>query len=279
MTGLLNRHRTRWLLIAVLLIAVLIPVLAHQQGARAASGEVVLLDLTDQGFGAGTTVTKFNLAGKTVVRKTNAEWSAMTAADFAAFDAIVLADPTCVVGTSPIAAAIANASTWGSVVDGNVIIIGADEAYHQGGRGDFLMESGAAFSVAQAGKTDAYISLSCYYNGAAGHTAVPMLDQAFGRCRKSLVRLRGAREGEAPSGRQLRRLARAHRRVPDAWLGNEPDLEGFLAVGALPPSAYRPEGPVGHAPVREARSPRSRSALALGHCPGAYGPSEASQAA
>ena len=177
-----NRH---WGLTGIALLGLLIAVIAVVQmfavnGARAASGEVVLLDPTDQGFGSGTIVTKYGLAGKTVVRKTPVEWAAMTTADFASYDAIVLADPTCQVGTAAITAAIGNASTWGAAVDGNVIIIGTDEAFHQGGRGDLLMEGGSAFSVAEAGKTGAYISMSCYYNGTAPLTTQPMLDAAFG---------------------------------------------------------------------------------------------------
>ena len=154
--------------------------LTNATTSKAAAGQVVMLSTTDVGFGAGTIVTKFGLAGKTVVPKTPAEWALMTTADFASYDAIVLADPTCVSGTAPIAAAIANAATWGAAVDGNVIVIGTDEAFHQGGRGDLLMEGGAAFVVADSTKTGAYISLSCYYHGTAALTPLPMLDAAFG---------------------------------------------------------------------------------------------------
>lgn len=129
-------------------------------GASAASGEVVLLSTTE---GPGL-ADAFTAAGKTVVTKTPAEWAAMTAADFDAFDAIVLGDPNCVVGTGPVAAAEANAATWSSVVDGNVIVIGTDEVFHLSQGGQALMNSAAAFVVDEAGKTGAYISLSCYYH-------------------------------------------------------------------------------------------------------------------
>ncbi len=150
--------------IAVALVAVVAVTLAtiwNSNGqSEAATGEVVMLSTTE---GTGL-ATAFEAAGKTVVRKTAAEWAALTAADFDAFDAIVLGDPHCATGTGPIAAAEANAATWSSVVDGNVLIIGTDEVFHRGSGGQALMNKGAAFVVAEAGKTGAYISLSCYYH-------------------------------------------------------------------------------------------------------------------
>jgi hypothetical protein len=127
--------------------------------SEAAAGEVVMLSTTE---GTGL-ASAFEAAGETVVRKTPEEWAAMTAAQFDAFDAIVLGDPHCQ-GLGPTAAAEANAATWSSVVDGNVLVIGTDEVFHRGQGGQALMDKGASFVVAEAGKTGAYISLSCYYH-------------------------------------------------------------------------------------------------------------------
>lgn len=99
----------------------------------------------------------------------------MTAAEFDDYDAIVLGDPSCS-GLGPEAPATANAATWSSVIDGNVVIIGTDETLHEGQGGSDLMEKAAAFTVADAGKTGAYISLSCYYHDTAPLTPVPLLD-------------------------------------------------------------------------------------------------------
>lgn len=179
------RSRANWLLFAGLMMALIFSVIGTTSMVKAAPGEVVMLSTSDAGFGAGRIITAFNSAGKTVVTKTPAEWAAMTAADFAAYDAVVLADPTCASSVGTIQAAVDNAAVWGSVVDGNVIIIGTDEQFHQGspfgtGQGALLMDGAAAFVVAQEGTTGAYISLSCYYHGVAPDTAVPMLDDAFG---------------------------------------------------------------------------------------------------
>lgn len=141
--------------------------------AVAAPGEVLILGSTVTGGAGSTLAQKFVAAGKTPVIVDATTWASMTASDFDSYDAIVLGDPTC--GSTAPAAAEANASTWSSVVDGNVVIIGTDETYHQAQGGALLMEKAAAFSVAESGKTGAYISLSCYYHGTAPGTAVPLL--------------------------------------------------------------------------------------------------------
>ena len=161
------------LLVGSVSLLVALP-LSGSTPTSAASGEVLILDSTVSGGAASTLAQKFVLAGKTPVLVSPATWSTMTAADFDSYDAIVLGDPTC--GTlGPEAAATANAAVWSSVVDGNVVVIGTDETYHQSSGGADLMEKAAAFTVAAAGKTGAYISLSCYYHGTAAATPVPLL--------------------------------------------------------------------------------------------------------
>src|SRR3990172_2569536 len=95
----------------------------------------------------------------------------MNVEDFAAYRAIVLGDPTC---QSLGAANAAEASTtiWGPEIDGNIVIIGTDPVYH----GSQLTERGVAFSGGEPGKPGVYITLSCYYHGAAPNTPVPLLD-------------------------------------------------------------------------------------------------------
>jgi hypothetical protein len=144
--------------------------------AAAAPGEVLMLDSTLSGGASSTLAQKFVLAGKTPVVVNGATWASMTAAQFDAYDAIVLGDPTCSSSvTTSAGPAEANALVWSSVVNGNVLIIGSDETYHQSQGGAALMEKAAAFTVAKPGTTGAYISLSCYYHGTAPMTPVPLL--------------------------------------------------------------------------------------------------------
>lgn len=139
----------------------------------AAAGKVLILDRTVTGGAFSTLAQKFVAAGETPVLVDDATWASMTAAQFDAYDAVVLGDPACV-GSAP-AVAEANAAVWASVVDGNVIVVGTDETFHQAQGGDALMASAAAFTVAQAGKTGAYISMSCYDWVTPPNTAVPLL--------------------------------------------------------------------------------------------------------
>ncbi|QRK13327.1 DUF5011 domain-containing protein [Archangium violaceum] len=103
----------------------------------------------------------------------DAEWAAKSSADFATYRAIILGDPTCSTSVGLVQAAIDNRHVWGPVVDGNVIVMGTDPVYHAE---DLVTRNAVGFSVAQEGKTGAYINLSCYYHGTPANTAVPLLD-------------------------------------------------------------------------------------------------------
>ena len=108
---------------------------------------------------------------------TGEAWSALGTDDFGAYRALVLGDPTC--GWGNAAPAEANAATWASAATGNVVINGTDPVYHDGQGGNALTTKSIAFAVADAAKTGAYISLSCYYHGVEANTPVPLL-QGFG---------------------------------------------------------------------------------------------------
>ena len=107
-----------------------------------------------------------------------ATWSAMTAEQFAAYRAIVLGDPTCS-DESQVAAAEANALTWGPVINGNIEIFGSDPVYHATFTNSAIAavtQRAVDFALGQANKTGAYISLSCYFDSVAPQTHVSLLD-------------------------------------------------------------------------------------------------------
>lgn len=148
--------------------------------ADAAAGQILILDTTVSG-GTNSLEAKEigTLAGKSAVLVTVAQWGSMTTADFASYDAIVLGDPHCRSGTSAIAAAMANKNVWGPAVTGNVILIGTDTEWHASfgdGNRELVTKKGIAFAADVAGKTGAFITLSCYYHGTAANTPVPLLD-------------------------------------------------------------------------------------------------------
>ncbi len=151
------------------------PALEVPPGATAKAG-VLILGGTVSGGAGSIEGNKAAALGHTVTVVNDAQWSAMTAAQFASYRAIVLGDPTCQgIGPSYNTAA-ANTAVWGPVINGSVIINGTDPVYHAGQGGQKLTEAGVAFAVDEPDKTGAYISLSCYYHDTAEHTPVPLLN-------------------------------------------------------------------------------------------------------
>lgn len=149
----------------------LLPATARAAPAPDTNSVLVLTSVDGGGAYSASAVTQ----GFTVVSVSDVQWATYTAADFATFKAIILGDPTCS-GTPPPPAAVANAATWGSAIDGPKLIIGTDEHYHFSQGGSQLITSGIGFVTSgTAGQTGAYISLSCYYDLAAVGTPVPLL--------------------------------------------------------------------------------------------------------
>ena len=153
--------------------------------AEAAHGaDLLMLSTTLDGLGSGASVEEQQAiaAGLTYEIATPAQWAAKSASDFSHYRALVLGDPHCG-GIGSIAAATANAATWGPEFTGNVIIIGTDPDWHGHGVANprrLVTKQGMEFAASDPGKTGAYITLSCYYHGVGNFTAVPMLDTAFG---------------------------------------------------------------------------------------------------
>ncbi|MFI5397127.1 MAG: proprotein convertase P-domain-containing protein [Candidatus Binatia bacterium] len=144
---------------------------------------MLILANTVSGGTSSVEATKATALGFGVEIVDDAGWAAKSTADFATYKAIILGDPTCnTTSTGPVSAAQANTGVWGPAVSGNVILIGADPAYHAAigvAGAATLTEKGIAFAAAEPNKTGAYITLSCYYNYASAGTPVPLLDAFF----------------------------------------------------------------------------------------------------
>lgn len=102
---------------------------------------------------------------------------AATPGGLGAYRAVILADTGCT-GTVPVIP-----GNWGKDITGNVVLIGTDPTYpHLGDTmngGDTLVRRAIDYVLADATKTGAYISLGCYFSGAAAGTLVPLLNDAF----------------------------------------------------------------------------------------------------
>ncbi len=115
-------------------------------------------------------------AGYTVTVVDEATWSGMTTAQFAAFDAIVFADPACGESTDALATANATKSVWSRAVTGPVYIQGTDPIYHEFPGGQTLVANGIGFAASGPG-TGVYASLSCYYAFAPPDTPLDFLSE------------------------------------------------------------------------------------------------------
>jgi hypothetical protein len=119
--------------------------------------------------------------GHTVTVVDAVTWSNMTTIQFSAFDAIVFGDPDCELGLSPLTAAENNKAVWSAAASGPKIIIGTDPILHSSQADPIatatqkLIANGINFA-ASGGGTGLYVSLSCYYHGAAYDTPVTFLN-------------------------------------------------------------------------------------------------------
>jgi hypothetical protein len=168
--------------VAAAMMAGLAPAVAPGLAAGAAANQVLILGSTVSGGTSSLEAQEVTAQGYTPVVVDDSTWEGMTTAQFASYRGIVIGDPTCgsYDDTSNLAAALSNPGTWGAAVNGNVLIIGTDPVFHSGGTltsgPGQLIAHGIDFTLAQAGKTGAYIDLSCAYGEVAANTPVTLLD-------------------------------------------------------------------------------------------------------
>ncbi|QRN95458.1 DUF5011 domain-containing protein [Archangium violaceum] len=136
------------------------------------TNKVLILDSTVSNGEDSIEASQARSLGYQVHLVSDAEWAAMSAADFATYRAIILGDAECA-GLTVVQAALNNRHVWGPVVDGNVIIVGTDFAFHKEYTGT---QNSIGFAAYQQGKTGAYISLSCYYHAIKSQTQVKLLE-------------------------------------------------------------------------------------------------------
>jgi hypothetical protein len=117
--------------------------------------------------------------GYTVAVADSIAWRALTRADFAKYDAVVIGDRGCSDGGSRyLNVAAATRARWTPALTGNVSVVGTDPTYHWRFENRVaarrLIVNGLTFATASRG-TGAYISLGCAYSGAGRFTDVPLL--------------------------------------------------------------------------------------------------------
>jgi choice-of-anchor A domain-containing protein len=105
---------------------------------------------------------------------TPAQWTVMTAEQFMAYRAIILGDASCQSGEAAFQAAITNRGVWGTIVDGNVAILGTNPVTNHT---PLLVENSIRLVLdSMQGRTGMYISLGCAYQSAPADTVVTLLE-------------------------------------------------------------------------------------------------------
>jgi uncharacterized repeat protein (TIGR01451 family) len=160
--------------LAVVLLS-LAATLGAVQAQAAKNGKVLILGSTVSGGASSQEAQAAAAIGLGADVVTDAEWAVMTTAQFAAYQALILGDRTCIGLGTGAATATANGAVWGPAVDGNVITLGTDEVYHSSQGGHQVTTNSVAFAADAAGKTGMMVSLSCYYHDTAPHTPVGVL--------------------------------------------------------------------------------------------------------
>lgn len=166
------------MLVTLVVATALFPLGVLAAPAASAESKKVLMSAESLAswYGEAAEVTAAKSLGFDVDIKNESEWRALTTADFASYQAIVVGDPACGVMPQYITD---TGATWGPAVmgtqvnsaPGNRIVIGTDPVYHR--QGDLpLYREGISFAAMQPGRTGLYLTASCY----AGEGAEALLD-------------------------------------------------------------------------------------------------------
>ncbi len=146
----------------------LLAVLAFAPQAWGETGkQALILDSTVSGGSSSAEANRATALGFTVNVVDSTAWGAMTAAQFADYQLIVVGDPTCgtvpqVVGANaqPLADAVM-AWAGGNTKAGNRVLIGTDPVFHFSSGGSALIDAAIAFAGAQDGASGLYLDFTC----------------------------------------------------------------------------------------------------------------------
>ncbi|HEY1620069.1 MAG TPA: RHS repeat-associated core domain-containing protein [Streptosporangiaceae bacterium] len=128
-------------------------------------------------------------AGYSVTQVTPSQWEEMTAAQFEAYSALVIGDPSSggscssLMPTTGTSGSDALGTTWQAAVTGNVAVLGTAPALPGTSGADGLISAAIGYAVAGSSSgtgTGLYVSLNCEYSAASGATDVSLLDGVEG---------------------------------------------------------------------------------------------------
>jgi hypothetical protein len=162
--------------VALLVLGMLIAFMATGlSAAKAETGKkALILGSSVSGGASSPEATRATNLGFTVTVVDDPTWAAMTAAQFADNQLIIVGDPTCgslrqVVSQNAMALADAvMARAGGNTKAGNRILVGTDPVYHFSQGGNKVVDTGIDFAGVQEGASGLYLDFTCGdpdYNG------------------------------------------------------------------------------------------------------------------
>ena len=147
------------------------------------SGSVLILSTSVNGGSASAEAQAATGLGLTVTVATPATWDAMTQAQFKAYNAIIIGDPstTSCASTAP-TDAVSTAGTWGPAISGHVAVLGTAPAL---GGATALIRDAISYAADEKDSngtpiTGLYVSLNCYYSTQPANTGVSLLGSVDG---------------------------------------------------------------------------------------------------
>jgi hypothetical protein len=167
-------RRTRAVLVVLVVaaLAAALLVVGAAKSSHALNGKVLILDTTLASSASINEETQAATLGLGADVVDDSQWAAMTADQFAQYDAIVLGDHECDGSESAtsLAAPLANLSTWIPAVTGNVFFSTSDAVFHANNGNNqagatLQITKGLAFA-AGGGTTGLYFTSACYEDDA-----------------------------------------------------------------------------------------------------------------
>jgi hypothetical protein len=150
--------------------------------AVAQADKVLLYGPSTYGGETSLEATRAKALGYEVVVADAATWSAMTAQEFASYNALIFGDNNDSQNPSYYDAAVANRDVWGPVVNANILAFGADAELHWGqavtGYGtqqkiENFADSALRFVAGTPGRTGAYVNFIPYGHNHGARDSVP----------------------------------------------------------------------------------------------------------
>jgi Ca2+-binding RTX toxin-like protein len=117
--------------------------------------------------------------GHTVTVASESEWAAMTTAQFAAFDALVIGDGGCDGDDTRLNAVRDTRQTWSPAVTGNITINSFDPFAHlgPGEQSEELVANSINFAASAPRGTGLYFSLGCWFDDNGANQTLTIMDQ------------------------------------------------------------------------------------------------------